>query len=338
MDDKTEKQKLDEIIEWRNITNKALAEISHYLIESRSVEEVSDIILKYALSVTKSRFGFVGYIDEKTGYLVAPTLTKGIWDECRVKDKNFIFKKFGGLWGWVLKNKKPLLTNSPREDERSSGIPEGHIKIDNFLSVPAVIKDKLLGQIALADSPLGYTELELMFLERIAFLFAMTIERRRTEEELKESEARFRNLFNGSRDALMILEPPLWLFTSCNQATLDMFKAGNEAKFISYEPWKLSPERQPDGRSSEEKAKEMIETAMREGSCFFEWRHRRMNGEEFRQRYCCRGWNKIKRFFCRQPSEISPKLSARKNSLKNACMSLRFFIKPRLTGKKEYWN
>jgi PAS domain S-box-containing protein len=60
-----------------------------------------------------------------------------------------------------------------------------------------------------------------------------------------------------------------------------MFKAKNEKEFISYGPGDLSPERQPDGRDSAEKAKEMIEMAMREGSCFFEWTHKRADGEMF---------------------------------------------------------
>jgi PAS domain S-box-containing protein len=60
-----------------------------------------------------------------------------------------------------------------------------------------------------------------------------------------------------------------------------MFGAKNEEEFISHGPWELSPERQPGGRASSEKAKEMIETAVREGSHFFEWTHRRIGGEEF---------------------------------------------------------
>src|SRR5262245_12341569 len=79
----------------------------------------------------------------------------------------------------------------------------------------------------------------------------------------------------------MTLAPPTWRFTSGNPATVTMFGAKNEEEFISHGPWKLSPERQPDGRASAEKAIEMIETAMREGSNFFEWTHRRINGEVF---------------------------------------------------------
>ncbi len=106
-------------------------------------------------------------------------------------------------------------------------------------------------------------------------------ERKRADEALKNSEERFRSLFESSRDALMTLEPPSWAFTSGNPATVTMFRCKNEEDFISHAPWQLSPERQPDGRASGEKAKEMIETAMREGSHFFEWIHKRIDGEEF---------------------------------------------------------
>jgi PAS domain S-box-containing protein len=106
-------------------------------------------------------------------------------------------------------------------------------------------------------------------------------ERKQAEEELRDSEEKFRGLFESSRDAIMTLEPPAWRFTSGNPAAVKMFGAKNEEEFISHGPWELSPDRQPDGRASAEKAMEMIETAVREGFHFFEWKHRRIGGEEF---------------------------------------------------------
>jgi PAS domain S-box-containing protein len=105
--------------------------------------------------------------------------------------------------------------------------------------------------------------------------------RKRAEEALKESEDRYRNLFASSRDAIMTLEPPSWRFTSGNPATVQMFKVKDEAEFTSREPWALSPEFQPDGRESGDKAREMIETAMQNGTHFFEWTHKRQSGEDF---------------------------------------------------------
>jgi len=104
---------------------------------------------------------------------------------------------------------------------------------------------------------------------------------RAAADSLRASEQRHRTLFESSRDALMTLAPPSWKFTSANPAALAMFGAKDVAEFTSLGPWQLSPEVQPDGRPSAEKAKDAIETAMREGSHFFEWTHRRLSGEEF---------------------------------------------------------
>jgi two-component system sensor histidine kinase/response regulator len=106
-------------------------------------------------------------------------------------------------------------------------------------------------------------------------------ERKRSEEVLQKSENRYHALFESSRDAIMTIEPPLWNFTSGNPATIRMFMVKDEEDFISRAPWTLSPESQPDGRASDQKAQEMIGIAMRDGSNFFEWTHKRLNGEEF---------------------------------------------------------
>jgi len=106
-------------------------------------------------------------------------------------------------------------------------------------------------------------------------------DRKRVESALRESELRYRTIFESSRDAIMTLEPPLWRFTSGNPAAVQMFMAQDEAEFISHGPWDLSPEFQPDGRESGEKAMKMIESAMQDGTRFFEWTHKRLNGKDF---------------------------------------------------------
>lgn len=112
-------------------------------------------------------------------------------------------------------------------------------------------------------------------------LQADIVERQRTLEALRASEERHRMLFSSSRDAMMIIEPPDWRLTSGNPASLEMFRAKTEEALIGHPVWGLSPEFQPDGRCSEQAAREMLEIAMRDGSHFFEWTHRRLNGEVF---------------------------------------------------------
>ncbi len=106
-------------------------------------------------------------------------------------------------------------------------------------------------------------------------------ERKRAEQMLKDSEEKYRILYDSSQDAIMTLAPPDWMFTSGNPATIKLFGAKNEAEFVSKGPWEVSPEHQPDGTPSSAKAKEMIEKAMKVGFNFFEWTHKRLSGEDF---------------------------------------------------------
>jgi len=98
------------------------------------------------------------------------------------------------------------------------------------------------------------------------------------EAVLRESEQKFRLLFERSVDGLLLLEGDR--FTDCNQAVLDMMRC-SQPDFLRLHPWELSPPFQPDGRASDEKAMEMIATAYAKGGFRFEWMHRRLDGEDF---------------------------------------------------------
>jgi PAS domain-containing protein len=80
--------------------------------------------------------------------------------------------------------------------------------------------------------------------------------RKLAEDALRESEARHRLLFDGSWDAMMTMAPPSWKFTSGNPAALKMFGARDTAEFTALGLFDVSPERQPDGSPSADKARE----------------------------------------------------------------------------------
>lgn len=94
-------------------------------------------------------------------------------------------------------------------------------------------------------------------------------------------DKKYGTMYASSGDAIMTLEPPNWNFTSGNVATVKMFNTKNEKEFISLKPSDLSPKYQPDGQLSSIKSKRMIEKAMKDGTNFFEWAHKRYNGKEF---------------------------------------------------------
>ena len=117
--------------------------------------------------------------------------------------------------------------------------------------------------------------------ELAAAFNSMAALRKAADETVRVAALKHQLLFESSRDALMTLAPPSWKFTSANEATLQLFGASSVAEFTALGPWNVSPERQPDGHLSSEKAPEMIAIAMREGSHFFEWEHQRLGGQPF---------------------------------------------------------
>jgi PAS domain S-box-containing protein len=60
-----------------------------------------------------------------------------------------------------------------------------------------------------------------------------------------------------------------------------LFGCQNEQDFTTHTPASLSPEYQPDGVRSEDKAQEMMQLALEKGSYFFEWTHRKVDGTDF---------------------------------------------------------
>ncbi len=98
-------------------------------------------------------------------------------------------------------------------------------------------------------------------------------------EALRESEERFRLLFESSAD-------PCWLlkdgkFTECNLSALTLFGFESKEYFLGMHPSKISPEFQPDGQLSMSLADRMVAKALQEGSVRFEWEHQKKDGTTF---------------------------------------------------------
>ncbi len=184
----------------------SIAALSKAIISATGIEDISNLVCSFARDITQSKYSYAGYIEQDTGHLVCPNLTRDIWESCRVPEKDFIFEEYCGLWGWVLHNKEAVLVNAVESDDRSTGVPEGHIPIKSFLSVPVLLGDKIVGQIAVANKHEPYCEQEQQALERFAELYALAIERKQSEQDLKLSDERYKAIAETSSDGIITID------------------------------------------------------------------------------------------------------------------------------------
>ena len=101
----------------------------------------------------------------------------------------------------------------------------------------------------------------------------------KSKQKIEESERSFRELYEKSGDAILIIKNGE--FIACNEATLKMLKCKTKEIFLNTHPSKISPEFQPNGESSFKKAEKMMKLSLKKGTHRFEWIHTRRDGEEF---------------------------------------------------------
>jgi len=192
---KTNEQLLSEIAERREVeeslrkTEQELTmrnQISHIFLSVPDREMFGEV-LNVVLDVLKSPYGIFGYID-KNGHFVCPSLTRDVWSQCQMQDKEIVFpmEKWGGVWGRALVEKKTLCTNSPLP------VPEGHIPITRALVVPVLHQGVLIGNLIVANKESDYDQKDHVLLETIAQhiapVLAARLERERLEEQLRQSQ------------------------------------------------------------------------------------------------------------------------------------------------------
>lgn len=98
-------------------------------------------------------------------------------------------------------------------------------------------------------------------------------------DQLQESEEKFRLLFEKSKDPVLLIDE--YKFIECNYAALNLLGLTHFGQIEKIHPSEISPEFQPDGKRSVDKANEMMQIALDKGYNRFEWVHKDIYNKPF---------------------------------------------------------
>ena len=248
------------------------------LAESEAIEEALPGLLRAVAEPLGFDYGEFWEVDERANVLrpggdwwVRPGLDAGFTAASRA----LTFESGRGLVGKVWETAATdWMADVGREPTflRRDAAARAHFR--GAIAVPVAGRSGALGVVCfLTRKPLKVDPPLLATMDTLGRQVGLFVER-------KQAEDKFRVLFEKSSDAHLLVHEQGGVI-DCNDAAVRMLRARDRSSLLGRHPSRLSPDRQPDGRPSAEKAAEVEAAARRDGFRRFDWWHRRFDGEVF---------------------------------------------------------
>ena len=152
----------------------------------RSTHEQLDYVLKQALVMTESSYGYIYLYDalERT-FMLENFAQKGIVTTGRKEKKQIYRLERMGLWSESVKTGKPMIHN--RASDLASEKLLTSTSAFNMMTVPVIMEEKIVAVIGVANTPEGYSTMDAEELSLLMTGVWNAKERRESTVELKKA-------------------------------------------------------------------------------------------------------------------------------------------------------
>ncbi len=288
--DMTERKQAEEQIRRLNRIYSVLSNINQAIVRIHDINQLFNDICRIAIEDGKFRMAWIGTVNtdsRKVEVVASAGFTSDYLTKINI-DLNDE-KRSQGPTGRTIISGTHSISNDIEHDESMVPWRDGAKKhgYKSAASFPIKVFGMVRGVFNMYSSQVGFfDEDEIKLLDELAMDISFALEfierdaqRKQVEEALQESEEGFRRLFEEPTDPILLLNQKC--FFNCNSAALSILLFNSKDEIENKTPWDLSPEFQPDGKLSSEKAVEMISTAKQNGFHRFEWVHTKKDGTNF---------------------------------------------------------
>jgi len=221
------KQKSEEI-ELQNSRLESLLKITQY--QTNSIQELLDFALNEAIILTASQIGYIYFYNEEKKQFILNTWSKEVMKECAIRNPLTTYNlDETGCWGEAVRQRKPIVINQFHEENPlKKGIPEGHIILKKFLTIPVIFDDKIVAVCGVANKLNDYDNSDIRQLsllmdsvwkisERITLIKDLTLAKERAEESNQLKSAFLQNMSHEVRTPLNAITGFAQLMSKPNQ-------------------------------------------------------------------------------------------------------------------------
>ena len=179
VEDISERKQIERELSEKSSTLAAVTQALNTFLETGDCGAASRHLLARALKETQSEFGFLGVVLEgptlrvlaHDGIVWAREEAAGVYD---TKMKQYATQGYfevshqQNLLGEVMNKGQTVVSNKPASDPRAGVLPPGHPRMDSFLGVPIFKGSAIVGVLAVANRPGGYSGEEARSLETMS--------------------------------------------------------------------------------------------------------------------------------------------------------------------------
>lgn len=205
------------------VRQKALLDI-YRKISTASVREIIANVVEKFMDLTGSAIGFVGFISDDDQRMEAQIWSEKVMENCPLDEPVTFHLNQGGLWAEPVRQGRAIIVNDYRAaNPFKKGCPEGHLELVRFMGVPVLDNGRVVAVAGVANSRKDYAESDQYTVSLLLELMWEIIKRKQAEECLKDSEARYRALFEGVPDALLIADIATGVIRNVNPGACRLF-------------------------------------------------------------------------------------------------------------------